>query len=201
MHWCIDVQNKYSSDTDAWHVAHIMLISTGISFTLYSIFHEISPRHYNGVIMGAMASQITSLTIVYSAVYSSDDHRKHQSSASLAFLRGIHQRPVNIPHKWAVTRKMFSFDDVIMVLYCFVLLRLYCELLVNSRDWFTYNQQHYFTGTEMFGNFLRWQWSNPQIFGRNLLVTKHDTAQQSVNREGSCTVNAADINQGNVKVI
>ena len=177
-----------------------MLISTGISFTLYSIFHEISPRHYNGVTVGAMASQITSLTIVYWAVYSSDDRRKHQSSASLAFQRGIHRRPVNSPHKWAVTRKMFPFNDVIMVLFCFVLLRLYCDLLVNSRDWFIYNQQHYFTGTEMFGNSLRWQWSNPQIFGLNLLVTNHDTAQQSDNREGSCTVNAADINQWNVKL-
>ena len=47
--------------------------------------------HYNDVIMGAMASQITSLTIVYSTVYSSLDQRKHQSSASLAFLRGIHR--------------------------------------------------------------------------------------------------------------
>ena len=64
-----------------------------------------------------MASQITSLTIVYSTVYSGEDQRKHQSSASLAFVRGIHRGPVNSPHKWPVTRKMFSFDDVIMFLY------------------------------------------------------------------------------------
>ena len=64
--------------------------------------------------MGAMASQITSLTIVYSTVYSEDeDERKHQSSASLAFVRGIHRWPVNSPHKWPVLRKMFPFDDVI----------------------------------------------------------------------------------------
>ena len=72
--------------------------------------------HYNDVIMGAMASQITSLTIVYSTVYSDADQRKHQSSASLAFVRGIHRGPVNSPNKWPVTRKMFPFDDVIM--YC-----------------------------------------------------------------------------------
>ena len=66
--------------------------------------------------MGAMASQITSLTIVYSAVYSEADHRKHQSSALLAFVQEIHRRPVNFPHKWPVTRKMFPFDDVIMKL-------------------------------------------------------------------------------------
>ena len=65
--------------------------------------------------MGAIASQITSLTIVYSTVYSDVDQRKYQSSASLAFVRGIHRGPVNSPHKWPVTRKMFPFDDVIML--------------------------------------------------------------------------------------
>ena len=64
--------------------------------------------------MGTMASQITSLTIVYSFVYSGADQSKHQSSASLVFVWGIHRGPVNSPHKWPVTRKMFPFDDVIM---------------------------------------------------------------------------------------
>ena len=71
-------------------------------------------NHYYDVIMGPIASQITSLTIVYSIVYSDTDQRKHQSSASLAFVRGIHRGPVNSPHKWPVTRKMFPFDDIIM---------------------------------------------------------------------------------------
>ena len=75
----------------------------------YAVF-----THYDDVIMGAMASQITSLTIVYSAVYSDADQRKHQSSASLAFVRGIYRGPVNSPHKWPVTRKMFAFLDAIM---------------------------------------------------------------------------------------
>ena len=70
--------------------------------------------HYNDVIMTRIASQITSLTVVYSIVYSGADQRKHQSSASLAFVRGIHRGPVNSPHKGPVTRKMFPFDDVIM---------------------------------------------------------------------------------------
>ena len=70
--------------------------------------------HYNDVIMGAIVSQITSLTIIYSIVYSDADQRKHQSFASLAFVRGIHRGPVNSPHKWPVTRKMFPFDDVII---------------------------------------------------------------------------------------
>ena len=64
--------------------------------------------------MGAIASQITSLTIIYSTVYSDTDQRKYESSVSLAFVWRIHQGPVNSPHKWPVTRKMFPFDDVIM---------------------------------------------------------------------------------------
>ena len=65
--------------------------------------------------MGAMASQITSLTIINPSVYWGADPRKHQSSASLAFVwPGIHRWPVNSPHKWPVTRKMFPFDDVTM---------------------------------------------------------------------------------------
>ena len=71
--------------------------------------------HYADITMSLMASQITSLTIVYSTVYSGANQRKHQSSASLAFVWGIHRGPVNSPHKWPVTRKMFPFDDVIMV--------------------------------------------------------------------------------------
>ena len=73
-------------------------------------------NHYGDVIMGEIASQIASLAIVYSTVYSEADQRKHQSIASLAFVRGIHRSPVNSPHKWPVTRKMFPFDDVIMIL-------------------------------------------------------------------------------------
>ena len=70
--------------------------------------------HYNDAIMGAIASQITSLTIIYSIVYSDTNQRKHRSSASLTFVRGNHRGSVNSPHKWPVTRKMFPFPDVIM---------------------------------------------------------------------------------------
>ena len=88
--------------------------------------------HYGDVIMGAIASQITSLTIVNSTVYSDADQRKHQSSASLAFVWGIHRGSVNSSQKWPVTRKMFPFDDVIMNRACHVVViarttvRLFC---------------------------------------------------------------------------
>ena len=67
--------------------------------------------------MRAMASQITSLTIVYPTVYSGVDQRKHKNSASLAFVRGIHRWPVHFPHKGPVTQKLFPFDDVIMLVH------------------------------------------------------------------------------------
>ena len=54
--------------------------------------------HYGCVIMGTMASQITSLMIIYSTTYWGADQSKHQSSASLAFVWGIHRWPVNSPH-------------------------------------------------------------------------------------------------------
>ena len=78
--------------------------------------NQTTALYHNDVIMRAIASQITNLTIVYSTVYSDPDQRKHQSSASLDFVRGIHRGPVNSPHKWPVTRKMVPFDDVIMML-------------------------------------------------------------------------------------
>ena len=86
--------------------------------------------HYGDVIMSAMASQITSLPIVYSTVYSGADQRKHQSSGSLPFVRGIQRGTVNSPHKGPVTRKMFPFDDFIMVALCFE----YISLAHNLRQ-------------------------------------------------------------------
>ena len=78
-------------------------------------------KHCNDVIISDMASQITGVSIVCSTVGTGPDQRKHQSSASLAFVRGNYRWPVNSPHKRPVTRKMFSFDDVIMFFALFTL--------------------------------------------------------------------------------
>ena len=83
--------------------------------------------------MGATESWLTSLTIVYSTVYSDADQRKHQSSASLAFVQGIHRWPVNSPHKGPVTRKMIPFDDVIMDKCVLVFYEKWCRLYLYSR--------------------------------------------------------------------
>ena len=80
---------------------------------IYRYQHSVR-HHYGDVIMRRIASPITSLTIVYWTVYSGADKRKYHSLASLAFVRVIHRGPVNSPHKWSVTRKMFPFDVVIM---------------------------------------------------------------------------------------
>ena len=88
------------------------------SWNLFTLANGYHCDHYDDVTMGTIASQITSLTIVYSTVYSDADQRKHQSSASLAFVWGIHRGPVNSPHKWPVTQNLFPFDDVIMIISC-----------------------------------------------------------------------------------
>ena len=91
--------------------------------------------------MRTIASQITSLTIVYWAVYSRRRWKKHQSSASLAFVRGIHRWPVNSLHKRPVTRKMFPFDDVIMHTnfdrepWCHMALLRHNELILQGMAW------------------------------------------------------------------
>ena len=75
---------------------------------------SVSWIHHSDVIMSAMASQITGIAITYKTVCSGTYQRKHQSSASLDFVRGIHRWPMNSPHNGPVKRKMFPFDDFIM---------------------------------------------------------------------------------------
>ena len=91
-----------------WNVSHFVIIR----------------GHYSDVIMGGRDSI--------------SDHQPHDcllkclfrrrskktsKLASLAFVQGIHRGPVNSPHKWPVTRKMFPFDDVIMVYWWLGIIR------------------------------------------------------------------------------
>ena len=69
---------------------HFEWITTCFPAVCWSTFVQ-SALHYADVIIIEMASQITSPTVVYSTVYSDADQRKHQSSASLAFVWGIHR--------------------------------------------------------------------------------------------------------------
>ena len=97
-----------------WWQCMGVVVMTTCSVTIDNKVGNMRTRHCTDVIMGAMASQITSLKIVCSSIYWGAAQRKHQSSASLAFVRGIHRGPVSSPHKWPVTRKMFPLNDVIM---------------------------------------------------------------------------------------
>ena len=75
--------------------------------------------HYSDVIMSAMVSHIIGVLIVFSINVSSDaDQRNYQSSASLTFVRRIQLCSVKSPHRGPVTRKMFSFDGVLMKSTC-----------------------------------------------------------------------------------
>ena len=78
------------------------------------ILTQFPQRHSSDVLISAMASQITGVSTVCSIVYSCVNQRKHQSSASLAYVRGIHRWTAVSPHKGLITRKMFPFDDVTM---------------------------------------------------------------------------------------
>ena len=138
-HFYVKMQTKSIETFDIWFISQHSILQTAwysyrendfymprYDWRWYWISRQVYSSnqltHYTDVTMSPMASRITSLGIVYSTVYSVADQRKHQSSASLAFVRRIHRGPVNSPHKWPVTRKMFPFDDVIMTcanLYCF----------------------------------------------------------------------------------
>ena len=141
--------------------------------------------------MTTMASQITSLTVVYSIVNTDADQRKHQSSASLAFVWGIHRGPVNSPHKGPVMRKMFPFDDVIMRQIAkqkdwvqfppiqYIPRNMHTVLLCFALLWF-HIHQGCFAGTGAIVRLPQCQWSKPDGYGKIsqcLTTTKHSKAK------------------------
>ena len=73
------------------------------------------------------SSRLFTQPFFHDAVY-----RKPQSSASLAFVRGIHRWPVNSPHKGPVMWKVFPFDDVIMIMFCYGLTQGEIVFLITS---------------------------------------------------------------------
>ena len=126
------VDCQYSSTSiSTRNCLHYIKWNIRMALSAWLGFCYISIRHYNDVIMGTITCPITSLTIVFSTVYSAADQRKHQNSASQAFVReitGTGEFPAQMP----VTRKMFPFDDVIMYqmehtygFVCLVLVLLY----------------------------------------------------------------------------
>ena len=116
------VNNREAGDLIRHRGHYDVIVMTLLDFKIY--IPHLAPIGFSQAtgysyitIMNPMASQLTSVPIVFSTVCSGVDQRKHQSSTSLAFVRGIHRWPVNSPHKGPVTWKMFPFDDVIMYIY------------------------------------------------------------------------------------
>ena len=103
-------QSNFSRNSNSFVKKCIWKVSSAKLRPLCSGFNS----HYSDVIMSAMVSQITGVYINCTTICSGPDQRKHQSSASLDFVRGIHLWTVDSPHKWPVTGEMFPFDDVIM---------------------------------------------------------------------------------------
>ena len=91
-----------------------------MNFGLYYILH------YNDFIMSTMVSKITSVSIVCTTVCSGADQIKHKSSASMAFVSGIHRWPVTSLHKGPVMQKMFPFDDIMDKITTFVSFKEKC---------------------------------------------------------------------------
>ena len=89
--WIPRTKAGNAENVSIWWLHHALRFAI-ITFTKRPpVLSKKNAPHYDDVIMTTIASQITSLTIVYSTVYSDADQSKHQSSASLAFVWGIHR--------------------------------------------------------------------------------------------------------------
>ena len=93
------------------HINLVLRRTEGMAITRAIISQPVH-FHYSDVIMSRMASQITSVSIVFSIVGSFIGPRKPESSASRKFV--THLLPIDSPHKGPVTRKMFPLNDAIM---------------------------------------------------------------------------------------
>ena len=137
-----------------------VIVLENVEGAIASTAHKLSV-HYDDVIMVAIASQITSLTVVSSIVYSDTDQRKHQSSVSLAFVPGIHRGPVNSPHKWPVTRKNVSiwWRHHAMGEYGIVPIGNYTDIsyvvFLNTATWFSLQRLNWIYRRETVSNVER----------------------------------------------
>ena len=114
------------------------------------------------------------VTIVCSTVCSGADERKHKSSASLVFVRGIHRWPVVSPHKGLVTRKMFPFDDVIMINEAMVLCFGNYQFKQSNRvNW---NPSHFVHSTVYTLYLLTWRIQSSAVLTRSN-ITRYNTQQ------------------------
>ena len=138
--FCLD--GNFLSFIIIWYGLYTLILQDHITSTASGVTQVYRPiqnttkvwaMHYIDVIMTTMASQITSLTVVYSTVYSDADQRKHQSSASLAFVWGIH-RDWWIPRtKGQLRGKCFHFMTSSWCAYFLVCFVNYMKITVKKK--------------------------------------------------------------------
>ena len=109
--WCGEGRLSYIP-TETWEAVTRFELQKTI---FYSYLIRYWNLHYSELIVSEITSQITGVSMVCSTVCSGVDHRKHQCSESLAFVRRILRWLMNSPHRRPVTRSLFPFDDIIMV--------------------------------------------------------------------------------------
>ena len=119
---------------------------------------RLTSYYYNDVIMSAMESQITSLTIVHPTVYS---RRRSKNTSKLRVTGLCDWWPVNTPHKGPVTRKMFPFDDVIVRIH----------KAVGNRA--TYTDSYFITVTSIKLNRLVFQVIRPYTCSGSSSLLRH----------------------------
>ena len=124
--------------TVQWSLCMCVLSSLSILFPLLSLkivpkrtfltalysHHAYGLLHRSGIVMSTMVPQTTGVSVVCSVVFTGAYKRKHQSSASLAFVRGIYRWPVDSPHKGSVTSKLLMTSSWSVA----------CMLCVNAGD-------------------------------------------------------------------
>ena len=150
--------------------------------------HSTSRGYNSGVIMSAMASWVTGVSIIYSTVCSgADQTKKHQSFASLAFVMGIHRWSVNSPHEGSVTRKCFHLKTSPWNMHTVLLCLFYCGWAISSVphdvcDQFDHIFHGCFTGTWAIMILPQYIRSNRGKYRQNCSQPNRNTTRQRADR-------------------
>ena len=129
------IAHPISSDVRIWGIHHVHpLWIDNITTAMQSIATKQHISSYNDVIMRALTSQITSLTTVYSTVYSRRRSKKKSKLRVTGLCAGNSPVTGEFPAQRPVTRKMFPFDDVIML-----------SIVINHLTWMDADLSHAWT--------------------------------------------------------
>ena len=116
--WCLIKNEYFFMQENIFEKGFLQNINYYVKLTMHSSGSRRCTKafqsHYNNVIISVTVSQITRVSIVHWNVCSGTAQRKYQSSVSLAFVRGIHQWPMDSLYKGPAMWKMFPFDDIII---------------------------------------------------------------------------------------